>query len=462
MNTSLPIQLNRRVRRFKGKLSTINWKLTVPLAILFVLPYLIAQTLPMSSKGTYVATLSFFNIIMMVAMLIQFPLGARLKRISLFSHIDWNIKQHKKIGQWIGLFFFLHPLLIVLPKVMLSGADFTQAVVTAITEPRLLTGIIAWVAMIIWVLMSIFKHKIPMKYEHWRLLHIAGFIAILILATAHITEIGSHGQFQSNVNVMWWALCTASIAVTVYGYFLKPYLLNETPFTLVAREKISRSDWLVTVKAPENSQFTFKAGQFVWLGSNKSALDHNYHPFSVVSTPSELPNVSFLVRELGDYTSNIGQLSVNQPIFIDGPYGDMTLELSQSASSIVLIASGVGLGPIMSLLRQFAELNELRPIRLVYGNQSLDQMVFLDEIKEMEKSMANFNAFLVSYDPTDRHGIYSGYIDRPCLLAAFKELPLLTTCTYLCGSPLMVEAVRRELDNIEVPTHNVHFEQLSF
>jgi predicted ferric reductase len=462
MNYPLSIQLNRRVRRLKGKIFTTNWKLTLPLVGLFALPYLIAQTIPMTSKGTYVATLSFFNIIMMVAMLIQFPLGARLKRMSLFSHIDWNITQHKKIGQWIGLFFFLHPILIMLPKAFLSGTDFTHAVFSSVTEPRLLTGVIAWGAMVVWVLMSIFKHKLPMKYQHWRLVHIVGFMTILILATAHITEIGSHGQYQSNINVMWWALCASSIAFTIYGYFVKPWLLSEHPFSLVAREKISHSDWLVTVKVPEETDFNFKAGQFVWMGSKKSALDNDYHPFSIVSTPTDLPNVSFLVRELGDYTSRLAQLNIDQPIFIDGPYGDMTLDSSQKASSIVLIASGVGLGPIMSLLRQLRDSNDARAVRLVYGNQIVEQMVFLDEIRAMETTMPNFKAQFVCYEPTEADGFYCGYIDGACLQNTYQALAKSTVYTYLCGSPLMVEGVRQSLEQLEIPPQHIHFEQLSF
>lgn len=462
MNNSLSTQFTHRVRLFKGKLAAKNWLLTLQLASLFVVPYLLVLILPMDSKGAYVATLSFFNIIMMLAMLIQFPLGARLKRIPLFHHVDWNIAQHKKIGQWIGLFFFLHPILIMLPKALLSGTDFTHAVFSSVTEPRLLTGVIAWVAMIVWVLMSIFKHKIAMSYEHWRLVHIVGFITILILATSHITEVGSHGQFQSNINVMWWALCASSIVFTIYGYFIKPYLLSEAPFSLVSREKISQSDWLVTVKVPEGADFDFKAGQFVWLGSKKSALDSDYHPFSIVSTPTNLPNVSFLVRELGDYTSRLAQLKIDQPIFIDGPYGGMTLDSSESAAAIVLICSGVGLGPIMSLLRQLSESNETRPVRLVYGNQMFDQMVFLDEIRAMEKSMPNFKAQLACYEPTEVDGIYCGYIDSTCLQNTYEGLSKATTYTYLCGSPLMVEGARKSLDQLEIPPRTVHFEQLSF
>jgi predicted ferric reductase len=463
MNESLsPQPVARRWRLFKSKWVPRHGALTLQLSSLLILPYLLLSILPMDGKGFFVGVLSFFNVVMMLAMLIQFPLAARLKNAKLFSRIDWNITQHKKIGQWIGLFFFLHPLLILLPKWQLSSIDFTSAVYSAVTSPRLLTGIIAWLAMIVWILASIFKHKLTMSYERWRLLHALGFIVILVLATAHVTEIGSHGQFQNKVNWGWWALCGASIMLTLYGYFIKPIFLNKKPFTLISREKVSRCDWLVTLQVPDHSSFHFRAGQFVWLGSKASAFDHDYHPFSIVSTPNSLPRLSLLIRELGDYTSSLSLLNKDQPIFIDGPYGDMALSAAESAPAIVLVASGVGFGPIMSLLRQIVEWNDPRPIRLVYGNQTFDQMVFLDEIRAIEQRLPNFKVQLVCYESTLQDNIYCGYIDQTCLEQSIKDLPLDEVSWYLCGSELMITGVKSVLNQLDVHPQHVHFEQLSF
>lgn len=128
-----------------------------------VIPYVFLAILPMDNKGLYAEILSFLNLIMMVSMMLQFPLAARLKRAQLFSRIDWNMQQYKRMGKWIGTFFFLHPALILLPKWLLSGADLSLSIIESITAPRLLTGIIAWLLLAAWVLFSIYKNKFPLS-----------------------------------------------------------------------------------------------------------------------------------------------------------------------------------------------------------------------------------------------------------------------------------------------------------
>ena len=431
------------------------------LCLLTTIPYFLLLILPMDNKGLYVEILSFLNITMMLSMLVQFPLAARLKKTSLFSKIDWNMKQHKRMGKWIGLFFFLHPLLILLPKWFLSGADMRISVVESITSTRLLTGIIAWVLLCTWVLFSIYKHKFPLSYAKWKLLHTAGFMVVLVLATWHITQVGSHAQFKKNIDVLWWVACFISLAFTIYGYVLKPKLLTKTAFTLVSREKVSFNDWLITIKA--HSTFTFLPGQFVWLSTNKDAYDVDYHPFSITSTPKSLPDISFVIRELGDYTSSLNTLEIGQDVFIDGPYGNMILPVNDTTSAVVLIASGVGIGPIMSLLRSLSESNDTRPIRLVYGNKTYSQMVFIEELLDLEKTMIDFKIRFVCYLPSQYPVYYQGFIDQTCLQNAFQDLPPIETSSiYLCGSPMAVKSTQKHLKNFLIPSRNIYFEELSF
>ncbi|MFI3274869.1 ferric reductase-like transmembrane domain-containing protein [Vibrio sp.] len=149
----------------------------------------------------------------MAAFFIQFPLGSRIKQVSLFANIDWSVSKHKKFGQWLGAFFFLHPLLILAPRFHQAFTDGITSVIQVVTAPKMLTGLIAWVIMLIWVLTAIFKNKLKISYEVWRLTHVLGFVAIAVLATLHITNVGSHGQFEEQFNAVWYALCTMPILI---------------------------------------------------------------------------------------------------------------------------------------------------------------------------------------------------------------------------------------------------------
>ncbi|WP_372881215.1 ferric reductase-like transmembrane domain-containing protein [Psychromonas sp.] len=437
-------------------------KLSLGYLILLFIPFCAAQMLDMDSKTVYATILTVVNMLAMMAFFIQFPLASRLKQLSLFSNIDWSIARHKKIGKWLGIVFLVHPVLILAPRFLVSFADGMTSLIDVITAPQMLTGIIAWVAMILWVMLSIYKDKLPISYETWRLGHLLGFVAIAVFATLHVTSVGSHGQFQSNFNLLWWALCSFSLAMVAYNYLVKPTRLKRQPFTLNDVTRVSSSDWQVTVEKQIGDSFYFEPGQFIWLNTSKSLHGVSEHPFSIASCRDDLPQVSFIIRELGDYTSSLGDLIPGQQVYIDGPYGSMSLNDSNKATGITLIAGGAGLGPMLSLLRGLAAKNETRPVRFIYGNNRLDQMVLLDALKAFEQQMADFKLQLVCQEETDQNDIYTGVIDKQCIENNIDLSQSEQWAVYLCGPKPMIAAVRKSLQELRINNSNIHYEQLSF
>jgi len=444
------------------KLNALYWSL--PLFL-----YLVASQSTLVFKGWYVAILSAVNIFMLVAFYLQFPLAARLKNSILFSHIDWGVTKHKKIGQLIGIFFFLHPLLIILPKFFLSPADGMRAMDLMLfsSNAHTLTGIIAWVGLIIWVLLSIFKDKLPMKYETWKLTHLLGFIFIAIFATLHVTQVGRHGQMQPELNLIWWVLCALCCYSMLYNYLLKPHKIKNNTFSLKSVKKVSLSDWDLTLTLAPNTRFNFKAGQFVWLSTDKESSPLQAHPFSIASTSHNLPDMSFIIRDLGDYTSHLDELKIGQDVYIDGPYGQLTLDKSNKFTAITLIAGGVGIGPMLGLLRELAQRQDTRQIRLIYANQSIKQMVYQQEIQSLTKTLAHFSQYLVTEQETAEEQkiegpIYHGYINVQIIQDCVGDQNIKDHAFYLCGPKPMVMAVNKQLSQLKVPRKNIYFEQLAF
>jgi predicted ferric reductase len=434
-------------------------KLLLGYLCLMILPFLATYALDMQEKTFYAAMISTVNTLAMMMFYIQFPLGSRLKQIPLFANIDWNMSHHKKVGQWIGLAFLLHPVLILAPRFFLSYGDGMTSVISVITSSQMLTGIIAWVLMIVWVLMSIFKDHLPMKYETWRFLHMAGFVAIAVLATLHVTTVGQHGQFGSWFNKIWWALCSFSVLLVLFNYFVKPLMMKRRPFKLVSVEKVSSSDWQVTMAVNENMDFDFEPGQFVWFNTDRSG-GVKEHPFSIASSRSSLPNISFLIRNLGDYTAKLGELTAGQNVYVDGPYGSINLSDAKKSKGVLFIAGGAGIGPMLSLVRGLADLDDKRPVRLIYGNNQADQMVLQEEIKSLESSMANFRQQLVCKEGCE--GGYTGLIDQVIIKEVISDIDSKDWSVYLCGPKPMIAAVNKSLKKLKVPGRNIHFEQLSF
>ncbi|MDO6562405.1 ferric reductase-like transmembrane domain-containing protein [Amphritea sp. 1_MG-2023] len=459
--TTLATLFGRSGKRFGFKLSQKIW-LTLGYLSLLSLPFLATFALDMAHQDSYATTLMTINMLAMMAFYIQFPLASRLKQIPLFANIDWSISRHKKVGQWLGIIFLFHPILILAPRFMVSFNDGMHSLISVITAPQMLTGLIAWVAMIIWILTAIFKDALPLRYETWRFSHMLGFVVITILATLHVTSVGSHGQFQASFNLIWWSLCSASIAMVLYNYSIKPFIQRSQPFKLLDVSQISRTDWQVTIEKKSDSAFNFTAGQFVWLNTSQHSGGVKEHPFSIASCQRDLPKISFIIRNLGDYTSKLNQLTVGQDVYLDGPYGSMNLAESANAKAIVLIAGGAGIGPMLSLLRGLAEAHDPRPIRLIYGNNHMDQMVLQDEIKRLEKTMPNFKQQLACLTAPICTDIYQGVIDTCCIEAVIKSESPDDWTVYLCGPKPMITSVNKSLKSLKISRANIHFEHLSF
>lgn len=448
--------------RLLKKITPNKQGLALKLALFALIPLVASFAIPLESKGSYFAIVSAVNLIAAMLFYLQFPLAGKIRQLKPFSNIDWSMSKHKTIGQWIGVIFLAHPFLILAPKLLQSNGDAYNALITALTNPQLLTGIIAWVTMLVWILMSVFKEKLPLKYQHWRLAHSVGFIIISVLVTLHITQIGSHGQFSQQFNGMWWALCALSITGVVYNLIVKPTRLAAKPFTLKSIDKVSDSDWLMTVTAKQANSFAFEAGQFVWLSTHKSASDIDYHPFSIASSRRDLPNVSFIIRELGDYTKTLDTLTVGQNVFVDGPYGSLSLSESREAKGITLFAGGAGIGPMLGLLKELAATNDTRPVRLVYGNNSYSQMTMQNEILGLQETMLDFKQLLVCQEPSSEESAHVGIIDEKCIQQSIPFEDSESWAVYMCGPSGMIKALDKKLKKHGVSKTNIHFEQLSF
>ena len=465
--TALSSKLEAKLKaQFQFKFAK-KYKLSFGYLILLIVPFCIAQMLDMDSKTIYAQVLTIINLLAMMAFFIQFPLGSRLKKSPLFSNIDWSVERHKKIGKWLGIVFLFHPILIIAPRFLFSYNDGVKSLIEVITAPQMLTGLIAWGLLIAWVCFSVYKNKLSIRYETWRLAHLIGFVAITILATLHITTIGSHGQFQSNFNLLWWILCSLSLAMVVYNYLVKPTRLKRQPFTLNCVTKISSHDWQITIEQLSGTHFYFEPGQFVWLNTSKSLHGVSEHPFSIASCKQDLPRLSFIIRELGDYTSSLGNLIEGQEVYIDGPYGSMTLNDSNQSTGIMLIAGGAGLGPILSLLRGLVAQNDTRPIRLLYGNNLLSQMALVDQIKGYETQLSHFKLQLIcqeeTIDPNQvNQPIYQGIIDKQIIEKNVDLGAINNWSVYLCGPKPMINGVNKSLKELGVKQSNIHYEQLSF
>jgi predicted ferric reductase len=212
----------------------------------------------------------------------------------------------------------------------------------------------------------------------------------------------------------------------------------------------------------------FEAGQFAWVTIGTSPFLLSDHPLSIASAPGERPRFKFVIEEVGDFSKSLGRIPVGTHAYLDGPYGNFTLSAAevalpkgQRAAGLAFIAGGVGVAPILSLLRERQAAGERRPMRLLYGNRSPSQIVYKDELAAMETAMDFRVRHVVSEPPYEWTGGV-GTIDGATVAEWLDWPDPAAWLFFVCGPTVMMDAVERALLARGVPAARIITERFKY
>jgi ferredoxin-NADP reductase len=214
----------------------------------------------------------------------------------------------------------------------------------------------------------------------------------------------------------------------------------------------------MTLRAPEGTSFDFNAGQFVWLTIAPNRPPFHDHPFSIASAPNELPRLRLVVREAGDCTNGFGGIGPGARVAIDGPHGSFIL--APTGRTVLMVAGGVGIAPLLGMLEQAVAANDRRAFRLLYAARTPSGLAGLDRLREMESLIDLKVRCFVDRDARGT-GLHQGPIAAQQLAEAIAASPS-ETSAYVCGPPRMMERVTDSLLELRVPARAIHYERFDF
>ena len=164
------------------------------------------------------------------------------------------------------------------------------------------------------------------------------------------------------------------------------------------------------------------------------------------------------IRKLGDFTNEIGNVPVGQRIYLDGPYGAFTI--GNPADMHVLIAGGVGITPMMSMIRTLADRGDKRPVVLVYGSKNWESITFRDELEALKARLNLTIVHVLSKPPVGWKG-EQGFITAE-MFKRHLPPPYADHEYFICGPGMMMDAIETVLGELGVPLSKYHSERYSF
>ncbi len=162
----------------------------------------------------------------------------------------------------------------------------------------------------------------------------------------------------------------------------------------------------------------------------------------------------------GIMSSYIFNLKPGDKVTISGPYGEFFAK--ETDNEMVFVGGGAGMAPMRSHI--FDQLNRIhtdRKISYWYGARSLREVFYDEEFNELQEKDDNFAWHLALSEPLpeDEWKGPTGFIHQVLLENYLKDHPAPEDCEYyLCGPPLMIDAVLKMLDNLGVEPENIAFD----
>jgi CDP-4-dehydro-6-deoxyglucose reductase, E3 len=223
---------------------------------------------------------------------------------------------------------------------------------------------------------------------------------------------------------------------------VKPRIL---PCRVVRIEKRASDVAILELRLPPNDKFRFAAGQYV-----EFILDEGKRrAYSIANAPKPegIVLVELHLRHSpgGLFTDRVfSSLKERDLLKIEGPFGTFVLR-ENSEAAIVFVAAGTGFAPIKSIVEDALRkgLQKTRPMVLYWGARVLEDLYMLDVPRGWAAGEPNFRfvPVLSESGPDDGWTGRTGFVHK----AVMEDLPDLSGHeVYACGTPLMVEAAKRD------------------
>ncbi len=352
------------------------------------------------------------------------------------------------------------------------GLIVTHAVILTAGQPEVLAplnilqapwsarfAVLSIVALIALAVTALWRVRLKIGYEAWHLSHIVlAFIAIAA-GIAHMVGSGFY-LVDPWKRVLWIGLTIFWIGLLLYVRVIKPLFMLRRPYRVTEVRQERGDSWTLVMQPDGHSGFHFRPGQFGWLTVFGTPFKITGHPFSFSSSAVVAHGrVEMTIRGLGDFTREVGNVPQGQRVYLDGPYGAFTIDRNP-ADMHVLIAGGIGVTPMMSMIRTLADRGDQRPIVLFYGSKDWESITFREELEVLTPRL-NLTVVHVLANPpagwTGEHGFITADLFKRHLPPSHADHEY-----FICGPNVMMDAIERVLGELHVPLSKYHSERYSF
>lgn len=214
---------------------------------------------------------------------------------------------------------------------------------------------------------------------------------------------------------------------------------------IISIDKVTYDVVRITTEKP--ADYNFVPGQATEISINKVGWENENRPFTFTSLPTD-DHLEFTIKiyhQNKGVTNELNQMKKGDELFVHDVFGAISYK-----GEGVFIAGGAGVTPFISIFRYLKSENKIGGNQLFFANKAKE-----DIINEKEFKALLGDKFINILSDEQIGGYVYGRMSEETLKKYVKDF---TKQFYLCGPPIMVTVVLKQLKNLGVPEENITIE----
>ena len=218
---------------------------------------------------------------------------------------------------------------------------------------------------------------------------------------------------------------------------------------------IEETPTIRTFRLARPASFSFEAGQFLTI---RVLVDGQPHVrcYSISSSPEAAGYLEVSVKRQGLVSGTLhATLRPGSHLHVRPPAGRFTYPANDDRA-VVLVAGGVGITPLISMLRHGVAAEPGRPITLLYSARGRRELAFLDELEWLSRRHPHVRLACTVTEPESDWHNRVGRIDA-AFIASFAP-DAAHSVFLMCGPIPMIDSLRPTLRGLGVPDAQIRSE----
>lgn len=430
----------------RNRYTNLGWFITILIAITPVALWLVAAPVPWNTpKNVFENLGKLAGLAGMALFAWNVILSARLKIYNkLFMGLDNTYRAHHIIGSLAFILLLIHPVLITYRYFLSSPASAYEFIKPNLASPFRLIGSIALGLMMLLMIITLY---INVKYE-WFVMTQRLLGLVLFIGGVHAVFVGGSSLRGGVLSLTIYFGLLLALAALVYIY-RSIFHGNFHKYIGYSIEKVKQrgNETYDLVLKPNSKSMEYKPGQFAFLKIEADGLLGQVHPFSMSSAAAD-KNLTFGIKNLGDYTTELGKVTKPLKVMVDGPYGTFSNMIVKNKRQ-VWIAGGIGITPFLAMAKS---LGSDQIVDLYYSVKTASEAVYLDDLQKIAKNKHNLNIIPFAADK-------QGFITAEYIFKTSKDLD--NANFMICGPGSMMWALKTQLKSKGVARRNINTEEFS-